>query len=131
LDIWDVLGVEGAIYRCVETFFDSTSRANEVPARPDAYPAMKRCPNCDAHQEDDADYCPVCGETFPGPTMSVRTGPPWYAHTGYMLAFIVLLWPIALVGLYQRDSWDQNADQWMLAGCLGMAVVWTLLLRSL
>lgn len=92
---------------------------------------MKRCPNCDAHRADDDDYCPVCGETFPGPTMSERTGPPWYTYTEYMVAYVVLLWPVALVGLYQRDAWDRNADQWMLAGCLFMAVVWALVLRSL
>lgn len=91
---------------------------------------MKRCPNCDAHREDDDDHCPVCGETFPGPTISERTGPPWYEHTGYMLTFLVLAWPVALYGLYQRDVWDQNTDQWMLAGCLVMAAVWVLMLRT-
>ena len=92
---------------------------------------MKRCPNCDAHREDDDDYCPVCGEMFPAPTISERTGRPWYARVDFMIAYIVLLWPVALVGLYRRDAWDANADQWMLAGCLFMAVVWVLVLRSL
>ena len=92
---------------------------------------MKRCPNCDAHREDDDDYCPVCGETFPAPTISERTGPPWYARVDFMIAYIVLLWPVVLVGLYRRDAWDANADQWMLVGCLFMAVVWALVLRSL
>lgn len=91
---------------------------------------MKRCPNCDAHREDDDDHCPVCGETFPGPTMSERTGPPWYERTGYMLTFLLLAWPIALYGLYRRDAWDRNADQWLLGGSLVMAAVWVLLLRA-
>lgn len=91
---------------------------------------MKRCPNCDAHREDDDDHCPVCGETFPGPTISERTGPPWYERTGYMLTFLLLAWPVALYGLYRRDAWDRDADQWMLAGCLVMAGVWMLVLRT-
>jgi len=90
---------------------------------------MKRCPNCDAHREDEDDYCPVCGETFPGPTMSERTGPPWYRRSDFMVAYVVLLWPVALYGLYRRDAWDRNADQWMLAGCLLMAGVWAVLFR--
>jgi len=92
---------------------------------------MKRCPNCDAHREDEDDYCPVCGETFPGPTISERTGPPWYRRSGYMIAYVLLLWPIALYGLYQRDAWDRNGDQWMLAACLLMAGLWGLVLKSL
>lgn len=91
---------------------------------------MKRCPNCDAHREDDDDHCPVCGETFPGPTISERTGPPWHERTGYMLTFLLLAWPVALYGLYRRDAWDRDADQWMLAGCLVMAGVWMLVLRT-
>lgn len=89
---------------------------------------MKRCPNCDAHREDQDDYCPVCGETFSGPLMSEATGPPWYEQTSYMVTYVLLVWPVALYGLYQRDGWNQNADQWMLAGCLIMAGVWALLL---
>jgi predicted amidophosphoribosyltransferase len=90
---------------------------------------MKRCPNCGAHREDDADYCGVCGETFPGPGISELSGPRWYNRPGYMVAFVVLLWPMALYGLYQRDQWDQNRDQWLLAGCIVMAAVWALVLR--
>lgn len=85
---------------------------------------MKRCPNCDAHREDDDDYCPVCGETFPAPHIAEATGPPWYERTGYILFFTVLVWPIALYGLYKRDAWDANVDQWMLAGCVIMALFW-------
>ncbi|WP_146109993.1 hypothetical protein [Salinibacter sp. 10B] len=92
---------------------------------------MKRCPNCDAHREDDDDYCPVCGETFPAPHISEPSGPPWYTRTGYMIVYVFLLWPVALYGLYRRDAWDQNADQWMLAGCLIMAGLWSALLRML
>lgn len=92
---------------------------------------MKRCPNCDAHRDDEDDHCPVCGEMFAGPMISERTGPPWYHRTSYMVFFMLLLWPVALVGLYRRDAWDQNADQWMLVGCLLMAGIWAVLLRGL
>ena len=92
---------------------------------------MTRCPNCDAHREDEDEYCPVCGEMISGPTMSERTGPPWYQRADFMMAYVLLLWPVALYGLYRRDAWDQNKDQWMLAGCLVMTGVWALLLRSL
>lgn len=92
---------------------------------------MKRCPNCGAHREDDDDYCPVCGETFPGPTISERTGPPWYQRSDFMIPYVLLLWPVALYGLYRRDAWDRNSDQWMLAVCLLMAGVWGLLIQSL
>jgi hypothetical protein len=90
---------------------------------------MKPCPNCGAHREDDDDYCPVCGETFAGPLLSEAAGPRWYRRTGLLSVLVVLLWPVALYGLYRRDAWDQNTDQWMLAACLLMAVVWGLLLR--
>jgi len=90
---------------------------------------MPRCPNCSAHREEDDDHCPVCGETFPGPHLSEATGPYWYRQTGLLMALAVLLWPVALYGLYQRDAWDQNTDQWILGICLLMAVTWTLLLR--
>ena len=92
---------------------------------------MTRCPNCDAHREDEDEYCPVCGEMFSGPTMSERTGPPWYQRTDFMMAYVLVLWPVALYGLYRRDAWDQNKDQWLLGGCLVMAGAWALLLRSL
>lgn len=92
---------------------------------------MTRCPNCGAHREEDDNYCPVCGEVFSGPMMSERTGPPWYQRTDFMMAYMILLWPVALYGLYRRDAWDQNKDQWMLGVCLVMAGVWGLLLRSL
>jgi hypothetical protein len=91
---------------------------------------MPRCPNCNAHCEEGDDYCPVCGETFPGPLLSEATGPRWYEHTGLLTALVLLAWPAALVGLYQRNAWDEDTDQWLLGGCLFMAVVWTLLLRS-
>lgn len=89
---------------------------------------MTRCPNCGAHREESDDYCPVCGETFPGPHLSEATGPRWYERTSYLLISVVVFWPLALYGLYQRDQWEQNADQWMLAGCLAMAALWGLLL---
>lgn len=92
---------------------------------------MKPCPNCGAHREDDEDFCPVCGETFPGPTMSERTGPVWYKRSDYMRAYVLLAWPIALYGLYKRDAWDENEDQWMLGGCLIMAAVWSALFQTL
>ena len=92
---------------------------------------MTRCPNCDAHREDEDEYCPVCGEMFSGPTMSERTGPPWYQRGDFMMAYVLMLWPVALYGLYRRDAWDQNKDQWLLGGCLVMAGAWALLLRSL
>jgi hypothetical protein len=91
---------------------------------------MPRCPNCDAHRDEDDDYCPVCGETFPGPHLSEATGVRWYERTRLVGTLVLLCWPAALIGLYQRDAWDQNADQWLLAGCLVMAGVWVLLLRS-
>ncbi len=90
---------------------------------------MKRCPNCGAHREDDDDYCPVCGETFPAPHIAETSGPYWYERRAYMVTYVVLLWPVALYGLYQRDAWGQNADQWMLMGCLTMAVLWSLVLN--
>ena len=90
---------------------------------------MKPCPNCGAHRDDDDDYCPVCGETFPAPHISETSGPPWYERTGYVVTYVFLAWPIALYGLYQRNNWDQNADQWMLVGCLVMAGLWSALLR--
>jgi hypothetical protein len=68
---------------------------------------------------------------FSGPTMSERIGPPWYQRTDFMMAYVLLLWPVALYGLYRRDTWDQNKDQWMLGGCLVMGGVWALLVRSL
>lgn len=92
---------------------------------------MTRCPNCGAHREEEDDHCPVCGEMFSGPMMSERTGPPWYRRTDFMIAYVLLLWPVALVGLYHRDAWDQNEDQWMLVGCLLMAGIWAVLLRGL
>ena len=92
---------------------------------------MKPCPNCGAHREDDEDFCPVCGETFPGPTISERTSPRWYRRTGFMLVAVLLAWPVALYGLYKRDAWDANADQWMLAGCLVLAAVWSALLQMI
>jgi len=92
---------------------------------------MTRCPNCDAHREEDDDHCPVCGEMFSGPTMSERTGPPWHQRSDFMIAYVLLFWPVALYGLYRREAWDENLDQWMLLGCLLMAGVWGLLLRLL
>jgi len=89
---------------------------------------MTRCPSCGAHQDEDADYCPVCGETFPGPHLSEATGPPWYERTGLVLLLAVVVWPIALYALYERDAWDRNADQWLLGGTLVAAVTWALLL---
>ena len=90
---------------------------------------MPRCPNCDAHRKADDDYCPVCGETLPGPHLSEATGPRWYERTRLLAALVLLLWPLALYGLYQRDDWDQNPDQWLLGGCLLAAVGWMLLFR--
>lgn len=92
---------------------------------------MTRCPNCGAHREDDDDFCPVCGETFPGPLLSEATGPPWYERTGLLLGSLVLFWPLALYGLFRRDAWDRNTDQWILAGCLLMAGVWIVLLQAI
>lgn len=90
---------------------------------------MKRCPNCAAHREDDDDFCPVCGETFTGPVISEAVGPPWYERAGYMLTYVLLLWPVALYGLHKRNALDQNQDQWMLGGCLVMAGVWAAVLQ--
>jgi len=90
---------------------------------------MTQCPNCGAHREEDDDYCPVCGETFPGPLLSEATGPRWYERPRLLTALILLAWPLALYGLYRRDAWDQNTDQWLLGGCLVMAAVWGLVLR--
>ena len=92
---------------------------------------MIRCPNCDTPCDDEDDYCPICGEVFSGPMISERTGPPWYWRSDRMVAYVLLLWPVALYGLYRRDALDENADQWMLAGCLVMGGVWALLLRFL
>jgi len=92
---------------------------------------MTRCPNCGAHREEDDDYCPVCGETFPGPLLSEATGPRWYERTRLLAALVALFWPASLLGLYERDAWDQNTDQWLLGGCLLMAAVWVLVLRSI
>jgi hypothetical protein len=90
---------------------------------------MPRCPNCGAHRDEDDDYCPVCGETFAGPHLSEATGPRWYRRTGLLVALVLIVWPAALYGLYRRDAWDDNTDQWLLGACLLMAVVWTLVLR--
>jgi hypothetical protein len=92
---------------------------------------MTRCPNCDAHREEEDDYCPVCGETFPGPNLSEATGPRWYEHSGLLIFLALLAWPAALYGLFERDAWDQNTDQWLLIGCLVMASIWVLVLRAL
>jgi hypothetical protein len=92
---------------------------------------MPRCPNCDAHCEADDDYCPVCGETFPGPLLSEATGPQWYDRPRFLAVLVLLFWPAALLGLFERDAWDQNTDQWLLGGCLVMVAVWVLVLRSL
>lgn len=89
---------------------------------------MTRCPECGAHREESDDYCPVCGETFSGPMLSEATGPRWYTRTGVLVVLTLLIWPVALMGLYQRDAWDRSVDQWLLLGCLVMAVVWVLLL---
>lgn len=92
---------------------------------------MPRCPNCDAHCDEEDDYCPVCGETFPGPHLSEITGLRWYERNGFLLGVLFLAWPLALYGLYRRDAWDQNVDQWLLAGCLVMAGVWLLVFQTL
>ena len=63
--------------------------------------------------------------------MSERTGPPWYQRADFMIAYVLLLWPVALFGLYRRDALDRNEDQWMLAGCLLMAGLWALGIRVL
>jgi hypothetical protein len=63
--------------------------------------------------------------------MSERTGPIWYDRSDYMIAYVILAWPIALYGLYRRDDWDEDADQWMLAGCLVMAAVWSYLFQMI
>ena len=89
---------------------------------------MDRCPACGAHTEEYDDHCPVCGETFPGPHLSEATGPPWYERTGLLVILACTLWPLALYGLYRRDAWRRNADQWLLVGALVMAVTWALLL---
>jgi hypothetical protein len=46
-----------------------------------------------------------------------------------MTAYVILAWPIALYGLYKRDAWDEDEDQWMLGGCLMMALVWSSLFQ--
>lgn len=89
---------------------------------------MTRCPSCGAHREESDDYCPVCGETFPGPLLSEATGPAWYERTGVLVTLMLIAWPLALIGLYQRNTWDRNLDQWVLAGCLVAAVISIMLL---
>jgi predicted amidophosphoribosyltransferase len=92
---------------------------------------MTRCPNCGAHREENDDYCPVCGETFDGPLLSEVTGVPWYERTRLVAALVVFFWPAALLALFERNAYDQEADQWLLGGCLVMVAVSVLLLRAL
>lgn len=85
---------------------------------------MPRCPSCGAHRDESDDYCPVCGETLTKVHFSEATGSPWYERTGMLLVLVVLFWPAALYGVYRREDGTQLSDVGIVAGCLGMAVVW-------
>lgn len=85
---------------------------------------MPRCPSCGAHRDESDDYCPVCGETLTKVHLSEATGPPWYERTGTLLVLVVLFWPAALYGVYRREGGTRPSDVVILAGCLGMALVW-------
>lgn len=89
---------------------------------------MERCPSCGAHRHPSDDYCPVCGETLTEVHLSEATGPPWYERTGLLIALTLLFWPAALCGLIQQGRWTRTVNQWILGGCLLMALVWILVL---
>jgi hypothetical protein len=59
------------------------------------------------------------------------TGVPWYERTRLVAALVVFFWPAALLALFERNAYDQEADQWLLGGCLVMVAVSVLLLRAL
>ncbi|MFB6271657.1 MAG: hypothetical protein ABEL51_02060 [Salinibacter sp.] len=89
---------------------------------------MERCPSCGAHREPSDDYCPVCGETLTNVHLSEATGSPWHERTGLLLLLTLLFWPAALYGVYRQGRWNRPANQWILGGCLLMAIVWAFLL---
>lgn len=89
---------------------------------------MEHCPSCGAHRDPSDDYCPVCGETLTQVHLSEATGPPWHERTGVLALLVLLFWPAALYGVYQRGAWTRPPNLLLLAGCLGMAVAWGLLL---
>jgi hypothetical protein len=85
---------------------------------------MARCPSCGAHRDASDDYCPVCGETLTEVHLSEDTGEPWYERPGTMLLLVLLFWPAALYGLAQREGPGPPAAEWVLGGCLVMALAW-------
>lgn len=89
---------------------------------------MPRCPSCGAHRDESDDYCPVCGETLAKTHFSEASARPWYERTGVLLLLLVLFWPAALYGVYRREHGTPASDGTILAGCLGMALLWGILL---
>lgn len=85
---------------------------------------MERCPSCGAHREASDDYCPVCGETLTQVHLSEATGDPWYQRPGTLLLLVFVFWPAAVYGVYQRGQWTHPKNQWVLGGCVLMALLW-------
>lgn len=85
---------------------------------------MERCPSCGAHRDASDDYCPVCGETLTEVQLSEETEEPWYERPGTMLVLVLFFWPAALYGVYRHGEWAHPSNQWILGGCLVMAIVW-------
>jgi hypothetical protein len=85
---------------------------------------MTRCPSCGAHRAEEDDYCPVCGETLTDVQFSEATAKAWYERSGALFLLVLLFWPAALYGLYQRGEWSRPENQVFLIGCFLMAFVW-------
>lgn len=89
---------------------------------------MAHCPVCGAEREESDDYCPVCGETLTEVHLSEATGPPWYEHSGLLIALALVFWPMALYGLYKRGLRGWGSDSFVLGISFLMALVWGFIL---